>query len=82
MYNGFIISFHIKKMENEIKNEVKNEESKVQEAPKMRKIIIETDGKNIHIEKIETTPIETMAIFRMVIELLNKPEEPEKKEDK
>ena len=55
--------------ENKVEEAVEVEEKSVEtpEAPKMRQIIIETDGDNIHLVKSETAgKIELAAIMQMV----------------
>jgi len=64
-------------MENEEKKgkvgEVKADVKGVKETPKMRQIIIETDGTNVNLVKAEVGGvIELTGIFQKLIEFFNK----------
>ena len=48
-----------------------DEEAKlVLEEPKMREIIIETDGTKVNVKKVDCTPLEARAIFQMLLKQL------------
>lgn len=64
-------------MENEVKTNVAGEPAE----PKMREIIIQTDGKNIFLKKAEASIIELTAILSMIVTQINKKPEEEKKEE-
>ena len=59
-------------MENEKKQEQKQEESKTPQQPKMRQIIIETDGSNINVVKADVAGnLELIAILSSILNKLN-----------
>lgn len=41
-------------------------------APKMRQIVIETDGQNIRLVSAEATHLELKAIFASLLEMMNR----------
>ena len=49
-----------------------DEEAKLvlEEPPKMREIIIETDGTKVNVKKVDCTPLEARAIFQMLLKQL------------
>lgn len=52
-----------------------NEEKKVEEIKKMRQIVIETDGTNIHLVSADVAGrIELLAILQTLIGFLNQPQ--------
>ena len=64
------MSEEIKKVE-EVKKDVKKEETKVQ-PPKMREILILTDGNNVELKKAEVNgKIEMIAILQTLINALS-----------
>ena len=67
-------------MKEEKKEELKNEQVEIKdkenkETPKLREIIIETDGNNISIKKAEVSgSIELTAILQSLINFINQPQ--------
>jgi len=62
------------KLKQEGKEEVGKKKTEVVSTPKMRQIIIETDGDNIKLVKAEVGgKIELIGIFQNLIEFLRRP---------